>query len=525
MLLSSIETMEILFAIYVTILVFICPYTKVEESFGIQALHDLLYLQTNTTMYDHKFFPGVVPRSFLGCLSVASIASPLVYVNSLLGMHKFIAQYIVRICLGLITAMSLINFARCVKKVFGKHVYLRLLMICCSQFHLAFYASRTLPNTFAFILVLYSLGHLITGNQTKFIVSAGFAILVFRSELILLYGPCAVYGLWNGLVKFHWKLFYTIIITAMISIGSSVCIDSLLWNRFIWPELEVFYFNTILNKSGQWGTYPFHWYFTSALPKSLLSTYVLLTTVWLMTIICSIFKQTTINGYSIIIYLQSIGLLLVGLIFISLYSFLPHKELRFIMYILPIFNLVVADIWNYIEKPMLTAKQTYFNLIRSKHKPNRITNFRILLIFCFYTHLLVNILCSMILIMAARENYPGGEALAKLNQMNRTDVHVHICNLAAQTGVTHFLEENDQWIYNKTEGFETNYSVLNSSQFTHIISELSTELIQQNLPSFMPIFQIDCFNGIQFRRNWHFWKMIHLNTRPCLFVYERRNSD
>ncbi|CAH8526112.1 unnamed protein product [Schistosoma guineensis] len=519
------ENVEILFAVYVITVVLICPYTKVEESFGMQALHDLLYLRTNITMYDHNYFPGVVPRSFLGCLSVAWIVSPLVSVNTLLGMQKFISQYIVRMCLGLIMALSLINFSHCVKKVFGKHVCIRLLIICCSQFHLAFYASRTLPNTYAFILVLYSLGHLITRNETKFVTSAGIAILVFRSELILLFGPCLLYGLFTGSVKLRLKLLKTIITTTIISIGSSVLIDSLLWGRLIWPELEVFYFNTILNKSGQWGIYPFHWYFTSALPKSLLSTYILLFT-WIIIIILSIPLQKYFGYQHNTIYLQSNGLLLVGFIFVGLYSFLPHKELRFIIYILPIFNLVVADIWAYLEKPMLKLKGTYMDLIKNHHKLNRITKFRILFIFYCYIHLLVNILCSIVLIMIARKNYPGGEALTRLNHMDhlihRTDVHIHICNLAAQTGVTRFLEENNQWIYNKTEGLETNFNVLNSSNFTHLISELSIEIISRELSSFKQILQIDCFHGIQFYPSWYFWNMIHINIHPCLFIYERK---
>lgn len=62
------------------------PYTKVEESFNIQATHDILTYgmpwknanQTISTRYDHVDFPGSVPRTFVGALVLAGISGPFV---------------------------------------------------------------------------------------------------------------------------------------------------------------------------------------------------------------------------------------------------------------------------------------------------------------------------------------------------------------------------------------------------------------------------------------------------------------
>lgn len=60
------------------------PYTKVEESFNIQAIHDIIVYgvplknirERLGVEYDHFTFTGPVPRTFVGALTLAQLTHP-----------------------------------------------------------------------------------------------------------------------------------------------------------------------------------------------------------------------------------------------------------------------------------------------------------------------------------------------------------------------------------------------------------------------------------------------------------------
>ena len=91
------------------IYVFLAPYTKVEESFNLHAIHDVLmygvrpefltkvchsascFLVTTDiacTQYDHKTFPGAVPRTFVASILLGWLTAPAIY----LGAHLDLTQ-------------------------------------------------------------------------------------------------------------------------------------------------------------------------------------------------------------------------------------------------------------------------------------------------------------------------------------------------------------------------------------------------------------------------------------------------
>ncbi|KAF4322209.1 hypothetical protein BBO99_00002820 [Phytophthora kernoviae] len=244
---------ELLVAAAMTTHLLLCPYSKVEESFNMQATHDLLLLSpSDVSGFDHLEFPGVVPRTFIGSLTVATITQPLVYALNALQLKKFVIQYISRWVLGMLTLSALVFFSDGVEKRFGRDTSRFLLLICACQFHMMFYMSRTLPNVYALALVLFALGFWLRGKLQRCVYLFTFATVVFRGDTVVLFAPLVLNMLLSRRVSFF-RMVWWGLSAGVLSLLMTVLVDSYFWQRWLWPEGEVLWFNTVQNKSSEWG--------------------------------------------------------------------------------------------------------------------------------------------------------------------------------------------------------------------------------------------------------------------------------
>uniref|UniRef100_A0A0C9QWF4 Mannosyltransferase n=1 Tax=Fopius arisanus TaxID=64838 RepID=A0A0C9QWF4_9HYME len=464
-----------------------CPFTKVEESFNLQAMHDILYHGHNLTEYDHHEFPGVVPRTFLGPLAISGLSSPLVAAITHFSFNKFCAQYIVRAVLGLTVIAALRLYRQALAKIFGVQFTKWFVAITVTQFHFMYYLSRPLPNIMAMPLVLLALYGWLKQNHIIFIWSSAAAMIIFRAELSMLLGLFLLYDI--GYQKLSVPRLFKIAVPAGIFFLSlTIGIDSIFWGRILWPEGEVFYFNTVLNKSSQWGTLPFFWYFYSALPRGLAfsSLLVPLGMLW----------DARVRALTV-----------PAVIFILLFSFLPHKELRFIIYVFPLLNIAAASVCHRIWENRL--KSTFWAILS----------------FSIIAHLILNAIGSMFFLCVAGSNYPGGMAIMRLHRLERdtkTPVNVHIDVLTAQTGVSRFTQLNPKWSYSKLENIS--YDDPESlDDFTHLLMEAKSKYSPNIKPYLRTHDILDAVEGFShIALNYNVIPPVKIKTKPTIFIMKRK---
>ena len=468
------------------------PYTKVEESFNIQATHDILTYGVPlrnasaviTNDFDHVDFPGSVPRTFVGSLLLAWAATPIAAWVS----RPDYLQYVVRVILGLANALAIRSMKHAVDIAYGKaagrwYVYMHI-----SQFHIMYYASRTLPNMFGFALTTLAQRELILAKSVAsrtprsarrrktaiyLLVMAG---VIFRSEIAILLFAEVGYTLLRQRVSLIKEIVPTGLTAAAIAILFTVTMDSFFWQRFpLWPEWIGFYYNTIQGKSSEWGTSPFHFYFLDSAPRLLMNPMI-----YLVCLPAALTSKTL--GQT------SQDILISHLAFIAIYSLLPHKEWRFIVYSVPALTAVAS------------SSAGWFWIRRTKSSFYRSLN----LLMIFST--VLSFIASLGLLCVSSLNYPGGEALHRLHLhadqigLNSSGIqdgsmNIYMGNLACQTGVTRFQQTRPHWHYDKTE----NQAILQDPQFWREFDYALVEEQEQALGDWTVVDIIRGFGGVSLR--------------------------
>ncbi|KAK5823238.1 Alg9-like mannosyltransferase family-domain-containing protein [Linnemannia elongata] len=404
----------------------VAPYTKVEESFNLQATHDILNFgitSKGVQQYDHLEFPGVVPRTFVGPLLLAAGSWPLMAIARFFapdsGLPKgLVGQLIVRSVLGLFTFLGWHQMSRGIRHQFGRTVSILFMVVSASQFHWLFYAGRTLPNTFALSIVNVAYSYWMkaspSSQQTvtrratersllRMIDCLVFATVLFRSEVLILMGPIILLELAMTRLGF-WTTVLEGIKAGGASVAIAIAIDSWFWQTWMWAEGAVFWFNAVEGKSVAWGVSPWYTYFLVLLPK-------------IAGLALPLALAGTVVEQRLRRYLLPAG------VFVTLYSFLGHKEWRFVIYVVPLLNLGAAITLAWIlKRKTIVYKVLAVALLGAVG---------------------LNFISSVAQSAISSLNYPGGQALQRLHEL---DLHrfaaatVHIDGAAAETGCSRFGE-------------------------------------------------------------------------------------
>ncbi|KAI4129698.1 MAG: hypothetical protein LQ347_003661, partial [Umbilicaria vellea] len=262
--------------------------------------------------------------------------------------------------------------------------------------------------------------------------------VVFRSEIALLLFMHTAWLFVRGQMSLVQDIIPSGLVGLLIGVLLTVPIDSYFYLSFpLWPELDSFIFNVVHGQSVNWGTHPFRFYLTDSLPRLLFNPLALPLLIPFALITRPLRSAT-------------VSLLLPNLAFILLYSFQPHKEWRFIVYVIPPITATAAlsASWIWTRRAKSLAYRLFtLSLIAST---------------------LASFAAAFGMLAVSRLNYPGAEALNRLHTRahgEKNVLRVHMDTSTCMTGVTRFMEisspQNSDlsgaqangtlWIYDKTD--------------------------------------------------------------------------
>ncbi|KAJ2617770.1 hypothetical protein H4S08_000150 [Coemansia sp. RSA 1365] len=429
------------------------PYTKVEESFFMQAVHDILKWGRVNDAFDHFEFPGVVPRSFVGPLVISALTYPITIIfestidssSSTSTMTERIStQVVARLVLGLLVVWANSRLRKEISRIFGRRAAMWYGIFCCCQFHYTFWTSRMLGNTLALVPVLLAQKHWLRcmylksrpARQRSYQFMAAlllFTCVVLRFDIAVF----AVVMFVSGARNSTWRVVGLAAAALVASVLLTLLVDSYYWQtRWMWPEFQVFWFNVVQGQSVEWGISPPHHYLTHAIPRLLLGA--------LPFAVVGVLRDTRaarlVGAYAVAI---------------AVFSANPHKEWRFILPSVPVFNMCAAVGVSRLYQ--IAFIRRYVTVLA--------------------TLLATSSLCiALIMSYISTLNYPGGHALKLLHATDQIPkANVHIDTYSAMSGVTRFGQYREDWTYDKSEGLMPDQY----QSFTHLLTSQPEQHINQ----------------------------------------------
>ena len=248
---------------------------------------------------------------------------------------------------------------------FGKELYNKKAGIFASLFigiwyDFIFWSTRTMTDgiaiNFIFLAVYFSFRvkknskwrDKLSNFEVKKEIRDSFLAGLFLGIAYIFKFPTAVFGLpiviWFLFQK-RWRGILCFAATVIVVVLMHGVFDYFTWGRFFQSTIEFFEYNIISGKNAEHGTYPFYSYI------ALFAYYYSIFSVLFLLFVVIGFRKNR----------GTIFLVLASLFFIIVFSFISHKEYRFILPIMPLFSLIVGN--GIVNYPKFIKMKRYQNWV------------------------------------------------------------------------------------------------------------------------------------------------------------------
>lgn len=207
---------------------------------------------------------------------------------------------------------------------------------------------RTQSNVFEALLTITAI---LQSNFLSFLFFAGCGCAL-RMTCAVPLTPFALQMVWrtvrnrglNGLIKCIIEL----VIMLSFWLILSMSIDFLIYDKLTLTPLNFILFNVVKGHSAIFGTHPWHWYFSTAfpvvsLPFTVIHPLLCTRALWQRVRSRAAFSQIVLYTFAIVFTM-------------AVYSFVPHKELRFFYPVVPL--MIVISAFVFLNHPWLRFAPT-----------------------------------------------------------------------------------------------------------------------------------------------------------------------